>query len=238
MSWRVADAATSATSRACAACASRSTRRSSRLRVRLDLLLERAGQGGEVLGRHRGAARRGHEAETLRRPDHRQPLLARLRLEALDRVVLVRPQLLQDPGRVALERLALERAREARPALVDQPRHLGAEFAAAARRELERRRTVRVREVVDVAPVGRRRLRRGARVQHAAHGRRLPGARGAQDEEVVAGTPHRDAERRRGDGALLTDHAIRRRELRGRREAERRRVADRAELAGLEGARH
>ena len=122
-------------------------------------------------------------------------------------------ELLQDLRLPPLELLPLEGPRDARPALLGQPLHGLAQRAPPPSRQLERHRPVGVFEVVDVAVVGRHWFGLGRAGQDPLHGRGLAGARGSEDEKVVASLAHADAEGRGARRAILADHAVERRQL-------------------------
>jgi hypothetical protein len=136
------------------------------------------------------------------------------------------------PGLVLV---ALEGARDAAVQILEQLRHGLAEAPSLAGGEAQRARPVRLREVVHVAPVGRRRLAGRPLFQKTSH-HPVPARAGrAEDEQVVAVTAHAGAELERGQRPLLTHHVHRHRELGGALVGDQFHRAGRVQLLGCQG---
>src|SRR5512140_1648496 len=94
--------------------------------------------------------------------------------------------------------------------------------------------TVRLLEVVDIAPVGGLGLGRGVRAEEAADQRALAASRRTHDEEVVAGAAHPHAEPRGVHGARLPHAVGQVLQLGGRGEGEATGIAGTAQPFGRE----
>ena len=101
--------------------------------------------------------------------------------------------------------VALERRRYRKLQFLDEMSHVFPEFAALPGRESQRMGPLRVREIVDVAPV-RRRAPCFRLFADKAFDQRVPvAANRSQHVNVVTGLTHRDAKANRVDRALLAD---------------------------------
>ncbi len=128
--------------------------------------------------------------------------------------------------------VALEDRGDRRAQLVDEAAHVLVERLGAARRQPQRARPARVREVVDVDPVVGRALLRGAPLQERPHEAVLAHARRAERVEVVPVAADPDREAHCLLRALLADDAGNLLELGGCLERQRRRVAAAVERVG------
>jgi hypothetical protein len=174
----------------------------------------------ELLRAEQLAVAHGRHAEAGRRADDGDALCLGLLAERLRRLLLALAEFLVDGLAAVLVVLALEGRRDGRPQFVDQPVHGVPEFDGAPGRQADGARPVRGGEVVDVNPVLRGRLLRGAGAQFGEDGGVLAGARRAEREQVVAGPIDARAERERLERALLADHDGTGLEFPGRLEAE------------------
>ena len=149
--------------------------------------------GGGRQGEPRGGADQAHAARLgvlLQLVERGFLALAELRLKGLGSGLVL---------------LALESRGNGRAQLADELLHVGAEPAAPAGRQLERARLVGLLEVVDVAPVGRRRHSGRRLLDVAPDERVLAGAGRAVGEDVVAMAPDADAEPDRLQRTLLAE---------------------------------
>src|SRR5262249_39306479 len=113
--------------------------------------------------------------------------------------------------------------------LLDQLLHVVGELLAAADRQADGARAMRIGERVHVHPVRRHLFVLRLLLQILQHGRVLARARGPEGEEVVALVAHADAEAHGFERAGLAERVLERLQLGGRREPELRRVADAAQ---------
>src|SRR5215467_6395272 len=109
--------------------------------------------------------------------------------------------------------IALEGRRQGDAQFLNEPFHPIAQPDGAPGRQLQATGFLRVDEVVDVTPVGRRRHARRPAPQEVLYDRVFAGATGAESINIIAFAPHRDAELRRLDRAILADRPRRVREL-------------------------
>lgn len=103
--------------------------------------------------------------------------------------------------------LALEGRGYRRLQLVDEALHVVLELHPPPGRQTQGARLVRVREVVDGAPVRGDIVSGGLLLDVATHRAVPAGARGTEHVEPVAFAPDADAELQRLDGACLADGA-------------------------------
>ena len=148
---------------------------------------------------HHLAALQRREADTRGRPQHGHAALPRALLYRLESALALLGEARLDQLAPRAVVLAVEESGDRRPQLADQLTQVLAQRRATPRREPQRPRPARVREVVHVAPVGRRGLARGATLEERAHEAVLAHPGRAQSEEVVAVAAGADRE---ADGLL------------------------------------
>ena len=203
----------------------------------LELAALLLGEMLELLGREHAVVLRGHDGEPHRRRHDDEAALLGALLEEVQALLVALLLLGLDRLPFVAELVALERLRQHRLELGDELREVLAEGAAAARRDEERARLVRLLEVVHVADVAGHRLRGGALLEERAQERAAPHARRADHDEVVAVAPHREPEARCLERAVLPDGALERLQALGGLEGEVFQVDAGAELRRGEGAR-
>ena len=169
-------------------------------------------------------AHRGH-AETHRRLNDRMARGLGLLVQGMKRRLPLRLFQLRDAAPLRLVFVGGEGPRHLDLERIHQIGHLPAKLGRGARRQTQRPRAVRLVEVVDVAPIGRR----GAAVRDGAksledHGG-AASARKSHGEDVESGAADVQAELQRSLGALLADQRVRPLELGGGLEAQRVRIA-------------
>ncbi len=121
--------------------------------------------------------------------------------------------------------IALESRGQSAAKLLDQPLHRRRQPGATPRRQLQAIRLLRINKVVDVAPVGRRRLALGLLPQQIFDQRVPAGAGRSERIDIVALALHSHGEPDGLDRALLTDQIGRLFQLAAKGEGEFRRVA-------------
>lgn len=189
------------------------------LRQGLELLL---GHGLAVLGRREG--------ESLRRAQHGDALLRGTLHQRLQRVVFALLVILLDRLDARAILLALERHLDRLADLLGEGLHLRPQPPAFAGRQAQRPRLVRIGEVVEIAPVHRRRPLPRVQLHQLAHDF-VPAAPGPpQHEQVVAGPGDVQRHRHRFDGARLAERLVRLGQRLGGLESEPVRIAARAQL--------
>jgi hypothetical protein len=148
----------------------------------LDAFLMFFGQLPERLGAHHFALVNRREGESGLRPDQRG--LARVGglLEVVERGLLEGFEFVLDGVLAGDVVLALEHRRDRRPQVAYQAFHVTAQAHAPARRQAQRARLVRLGEIVDVAPVRRRRLAGRPFLDIAPNQRHLAGSLGPERE--------------------------------------------------------
>ena len=139
--------------------------------------------------------------------DQREALALRRATQCLQRAVDSAAELFLDgPAPLAIV-FALEQLRHGRLKRFDELPHRVFEHGTFARGEAQRRRPVRRRKIVDVAPVGRRRHIRRETLERAADRTAPAAALRTGDEDVVAGLRNPGAEGDGAHGAVLADGA-------------------------------
>ena len=173
---------------------------------------------------HLAVARRG-EGEAHRRAHQGDVLAFGAALERAEGGFALLLELLLDGLAPRPVFVALEGRRQRGAQFVDEPLHRGREPGAAARRQLQAAGLLRIVEIVDVAPVGRRRLLFRPLPQQIFDHAVPAGAARAEGIDVVALGAHADGEIERLDGALLPDQPRRFFELAAQLERQLGRVA-------------
>ena len=135
-------------------------------------------------------------------------LLLGVALEGAECLFLAVLELLLDDFAARAIILALEGGGEGHAQLADQPLHREAQRDRAAGRQLDAAGPVRIGEVVDIAPVGRRGLLCCLGGKHLAHQGVPAGPRRAEGEDVEALVPHGDAEAEGIDRPFLADQPV------------------------------
>jgi hypothetical protein len=143
-----------------------------------------------------------------------------------------------DGDAAALVVVAFEHRGDGGLQVVDQPAHRFLESGRAPAGERDRDRLVRLREIVDVDPVGGRRALAGLALQQFADRALHARARRADGEHVEPARADARAERERLAGPALADQPVDRFEVRGRLEPELREVGAPVEPFGGQGLAH
>ena len=175
----------------------------------LHLLAHRFGQRVEHVGLDDLALVHRRHGEAGRRAQDGDVLCVGLGVERFESLLLPGAELFLDRAAPRLIFFALENRRKRVAQLVDRPDHALDEGAGAARRQAERERPVRCLEIVDVHPVGRRRLILDLALEVLADGGGLAGRGRAQHEDVEVVARHVGAELDRLERALLPDQSTR-----------------------------
>ena len=162
-------------------------------------------QGLEHLRRQDLAVAPGRQRQPHRRAQQGDALLLGMALQFGERLLVALLELLVDDLAPRPVIVALEGRRQGRAQFPDQPLHRLAQARRTARRQLQAARLLRLVEVVDVAPVRRRRLARRPAPQEIVDQGMLAGAAGAQGIDVVALAAHGDGELDGLDRAVLAD---------------------------------
>ncbi len=177
--------------------------------------------GVELLGRHHLAVLGGRHGETGRRALDHHALGQRLVVQRGEAGLAGAADAFLDGAAPALVVVAVERRRDRRLQVVDQAAHRRVEFGRATGRQGNRRRPVRLGEVVDLAPVERPRPPRRLGFQQHPDRPLHAGVRGADGEDVEAARADPGAERQCVAGALVADRSVERLEVGGGGECER-----------------
>ncbi len=159
----------------------------------------------EILRPHRFLALDGSEDEAVGRAQQGDALLARLLPQLPQRTLLAFLEFLLDGLEPDPVFLALEGCADGLAKFIDELLHVAHELAAAAGRNAQQARFVRIGKVVDIAPVARRRLAGRLRLEQATHRSMAAAARVAEHEEIESGLLDVDAETHRIERARLAD---------------------------------
>ena len=149
-----------------------------------------------VLGRHRNPGRRPQQRDALRLG----PLL-----QIAESLFAAFFELLVDNLTPRAVIIPLKGGGQRRAQLLDEPLHRHFELDAAPGRQRQAAWFLRVGEIVDVAPVGRRRFALCVAAQQLVDQRLAPGAAGAERKDIVPLAAHANGKPHCLDGSLLTD---------------------------------
>ncbi len=159
----------------------------------------------ELFGREHGALFERGKGQPRRGAQQRQVAPLGLFLQLHQAGLLHLLELAFDGAAPRLVFLALEGRRKRRLHVLHQPLQVAAELAAQPAGQAQHLGAVGLVEVVDIAPVGRRRFAGRALLHGVVHQGELAHARRSQGKNVVAGTLHLHAKADGADGPLLAD---------------------------------